>query len=262
MRLARFSVGEEILLGVVEDGGVYELKTYPAPSVKVLSKTARTGVEWPLDKVNLLAPVTPSKVIAIGLNYKAHAEEFGKDLPAEPMLFLKPPNCVIGPGSEILYPAHMSHRVDYEAELAVVIGATASGVAPDESSKHILGYTCFNDVTARDLQGRDIQYTRSKGFDTFGPTGPWIETELDPESVRVEAYLNGEKKQDCSTSDMVFNVYKLVSFVSRVMTLFPGDIIATGTPPGVGKMKPGDEVEVRLSGIGSLVNRVERSSIT
>ena len=238
------------------------MKVYPDPSVKAASKVSRSGGEWPLDKVDLLAPVTPSKVVAIGLNYKAHAEEFGKDLPAEPMLFLKPPNCVIGPGSDILYPAHMSHRVDYEAELGVVIGATARGVTPDEASGHILGYTCFNDVTARDLQGRDVQYTRAKGFDTFGPTGPWIETELDPGDVRVEAYLNGEKRQDCSTGDMIFNVYELVSFVSRVMTLLPGDIIATGTPPGVGKMKPGDEVEIRLSGIGSLVNRVELGSIT
>ncbi len=262
MRLARFSVGGEIFLGVIEDGGIYELKVYPNPSVKELPKAARTGIEWPLDKVDLLAPVTPSKVVAIGLNYKAHAEEYGKDLPAEPMLFLKPPNSVIGPGSDILYPAHMSHRVDYEAELGVVIGATARGVTPEESFRHILGYTCFNDVTARDLQGRDVQYTRSKGFDTFGPTGPWIETAVDPGSVRVEAYLNGEQRQDCSTRDMIFNVYELVSFVSRVMTLFPGDIIATGTPPGVGKMKPGDEVEIRLSGIGGLVNRVKPSPVT
>ena len=259
MRLARFSIGGAPRAGLVEDEVVYELEGYPEPGS---SKVVKTGGEWPLDKVELLAPVTPSKIVAIGLNYKAHAEEFDKDLPVEPMLFLKPSTSVIGTGSDIVYPAHMSHRVDYEAELGVVIGARAAGVAPGESVGHILGYTCFNDVTARDLQGRDVQYTRAKGFDTFAPTGPWIETDLDPESVRVEAYLNGEKRQDGSTSDMIFNVYELVSFVSRVMTLLPGDIIATGTPPGVGKMAPGDEVEIRLSGIGSLVNGVKLSSIT
>ena len=259
MRLARFSVGGGGLFGLVEDGVVYELEGYPEPGT---SKVDRTGAEWPLDKVELLAPVTPSKIVAIGLNYKAHAEEFDKKLPEEPMLFLKPSTSVIGTNADILYPAHMSHRVDYEAELGVVIGATVAGVGPDKTAGYILGYTCFNDVTARDLQGRDVQYTRAKGFDTFAPTGPWIETDLDPESVRVEAYLNGEKRQDGSTSDMIFNVYELVSFVSRVMTLLPGDIIATGTPPGVGKMAPGDEVEIRLSGIGSLVNRVKLSPIT
>ncbi len=259
MKLARFSVGGESLFGLVEDGVVFELEGYPEPGV---SKVVKTGGEWPLGTVELLAPVTPSKIVAIGLNYKAHAEEFGKKLPEEPMLFLKPPSSVIGPNSDIVYPSHMSHRVDYEAELGVVIGVRAAGIAPGDSAGHILGYTCFNDVTARDLQGRDVQYTRAKGFDTFAPTGPWIETDLDPSDVRVEAYLNGEKRQGSSTGDMIFNVYELVSFVSRVMTLLPGDIIATGTPPGVGKMKPGDEVEVRLSGIGSLVNGVKLSSIT
>jgi 2-keto-4-pentenoate hydratase/2-oxohepta-3-ene-1,7-dioic acid hydratase in catechol pathway len=259
VRLARFGVDGVVRLGLIKDGVVYEIEGYPEPGS---SEVTRAGGEWPLDTVDLLAPVTPSKVVAIGLNYKAHAEEFGKELPVEPMLFLKPPSSVIGPGSDILYPAHMSHRVDYEAELGVVIGARAVGVAPDKSAEYILGYTCFNDVTARDLQGRDVQYTRAKGFDTFGPVGPWIETDLDPESVRVEAYLNGEKRQDSSTRDMIFNVYELVSFVSRVMTLLPGDIIATGTPPGVGKMAPGDEVEIRLSGIGSLKNRVELGPIT
>ncbi len=190
------------------------------------------------------------------MNYKAHAAEFDKELPNEPMLFLKPPSSVIGPADGIVYPSHMSRRVDYEGELAVVIGTRTRHVEPSEAGEYILGYTCFNDVTARDLQGRDIQYTRAKGFDTFAPIGPWIETELEPTGVMVESCLNGDKRQSTSTSDMIFDCFTLVSFVSKVMTLSAGDVIATGTPSGVGKMKPGDEVTVRIEGIGELVNTV------
>ncbi len=203
-----------------------------------------------------MVPCEPSKIIAIGLNYKAHAAEFNKPLPEEPMLFMKPSTAIIGPGDEIIYPHHMSRRVDYEGELGVVIGKKAYMVKKEEAKDYILGYTCFNDVTARDLQGKDIQYTRAKGFDTFAPMGPWIETDLNPLDVRIETYLNDEKKQDTSTKDMIFDVYHLLSFVSHVMTLLPGDVIATGTPSGVGKMKPGDKVEIRIEGIGSLVNTV------
>jgi 2-keto-4-pentenoate hydratase/2-oxohepta-3-ene-1,7-dioic acid hydratase in catechol pathway len=216
----------------------------------------RGNKSWALGDVRLLSPVLPSKIVAIGLNYRAHAAEFNKEIPAEPMIFLKPSTAVIGPNDEIVYPAHMSRRVDYEAELAVVIKKTARNLPPESAFDYVLGYTCFNDVTARDLQGKDVQYTRAKGFDTFAPIGPWIETELDPDNVRIESYLNDEKRQDTSTSDMIFRVADLISFVSRVMTLLPGDVIATGTPSGVGKMKPGNKIEVRIEGIGSLVNTV------
>ena len=170
---------------------------------------------------------------------------------------MKPSTAVIGHRDEIIYPALHARRVDYEGELAVVIGSKAKDVTVEKAAGHIMGYTCFNDVTARDLQGKDVQYTRAKGFDTFAPIGPWIETDLNPLDVRIQTRLNGELRQDTSTADMIFNVFELVSFVSRVMTLLPGDCIATGTPSGVGKMKPGDEVEVSITGIGTLANRVE-----
>ncbi len=224
-----------------------------ADDIKKLMKGASV---FKLSSVNLLSPGAPSKIVAIGLNYRAHAAEFNKPLPEVPMIFMKPSTAVIGPGDSIIYPSHMSHRVDYEGELAVVIGRKAKDVPVDRAKDYILGYTCFNDVTARDLQGKDIQYTRAKGFDTFACVGPWIETGLDPLDTRIETYLNREKRQDTSTKDMIFNVYELLSFVSYVMTLLPGDIISTGTPSGVGKMKPGDTVEVRIEGIGSLINTV------
>jgi len=214
------------------------------------------GDYFKLEDVRLLAPVLPSKIAAIGLNYRAHAAEFNQKLPCEPLFFIKPSTAVIGPGDEIIYPKHMSHRVDYEAELAVVMGRRAKDVSPSGARSCILGYTAFNDVTARDLQGRDGQWTRAKSFDTFAPMGPWIETELDPNAVTIEAFLNGERRQGANTADMIFNVFELVSFVSKVMTLLPGDVIATGTPPGVGRMKSGDTVEIRVEGIGALVNTV------
>jgi len=208
-----------------------------------------------LDGLTLKAPVSPAKVVALGLNYRDHAEEMGLPLPEDPMIFLKPSTAVIGPGQDIVYPP-MSQRVDYEAELAVVIGKKAAGVSVENAGDYILGYTCLNDVTARDLQIRDIQFTRSKGFDTFCPIGPWIVTDLDPADLAVEAYLNGERKQCSRTSNLIFGVYELVSFISHVMTLLPGDIISTGTPGGIGPMQPGDTIEIRVEGIGSLVNRV------
>jgi 2-keto-4-pentenoate hydratase/2-oxohepta-3-ene-1,7-dioic acid hydratase in catechol pathway len=262
LKLVRFSVDNKKLFGIISDGSVFECEIDEENLEKEIlgevgepDKT-RANASWPLDSVRLLAPVLPGKIIAIGLNYKAHAAEFNKALPEEPMLFLKPSTSVIGTGEDIVYPSHMSRRVDYEGELAVVMGKVAKGLSAAEAPGYILGYTCFNDVTARDLQGRDIQYTRAKGFDTFAPLGPWVETDLDPLDARIETFLNGEKRQDSSTNDMIFNAFELVSFISNVMTLLPGDIIATGTPSGVGKMKPGDTVEVRIEGIGSLVNRV------
>ena len=252
MRLARFSCQGVTppRYGIVEDDVV-------TVATGDIESGFRKGEEqYRLDEVRLLPPCIPSKIIAIGLNYKAHAAEFNKELPEEPMIFMKPPTAVIGHGDKIVYPAHMSRRVDFEGELAVVIGREARMVRAEDAEKFIFGYTCFNDVTARDLQKTDKQYARAKGFDTFAPMGPWIETDLDPLDVRIESYLNGEKRQDTSTADMIFNTYRIVSFVSQVMTLLPGDVIATGTPSGVGKMKPGNTVEIRIEGIGSLVNRV------
>jgi 2-keto-4-pentenoate hydratase/2-oxohepta-3-ene-1,7-dioic acid hydratase in catechol pathway len=215
-----------------------------------------TGEVLSLPEVTLLAPCEPTKIIALGLNYRDHAAEFGNPVPDEPLIFMKPGTAVIGPDEVIVYPA-MSRRVDYEAELAVVLGRTARHVPEDKALDYVLGYTCFNDVTARDLQKKDGQFTRAKGFDTFAAIGPWMETEIaDPDQLTVEAYLNGERKQHANTSNMVFGVAALISFISRVMTLLPGDVIATGTPSGVGPMRVGDVVEIRVEHIGSLRNQV------
>ncbi|HPY37392.1 MAG TPA: fumarylacetoacetate hydrolase family protein [Clostridia bacterium] len=213
------------------------------------------GREYPLSEIRLLAPVMPSKIVCLGKNYVDHAMEVDEVIPDEPLLFLKPPSSVIDPESEILWPKQ-SRRVDFEAELAVVIGKTCKDVQLGEASKVIFGYTCLNDVTARDLQGRDGQWTRSKSFDTFCPIGPWIETELDPNNLRVQSRLNGTIKQDASTASLIFDVDKLVHFITQVMTLVPGDIIATGTPAGIGPMRHGDIVEVEVQGIGILRNKV------
>ena len=250
MKLARFLKDGLIKYGIVEEEDIIEIEG------NIFGSFKKTSIISKLKEVKLLAPCEPSKIVAIGLNYKAHAAEFNKILPEEPMLFLKPSTAVIAAEDNIVYPSHMSRRVDYEGELAVVIGKKAHMIKKEDAKNYILGYTCINDVTARDLQGKDIQYARAKGFDTFAPIGPWIETDLNPLDVRIETFLNEEKRQDTSTSDMIFNVYHLLSFVSCVMTLCPGDVIATGTPSGVGKMKPGDIVEVRIEGIGSLANRV------
>ena len=215
-----------------------------------------TGEVLALADVTLLAPCEPSKIVALGLNYRDHAAEFGHPVPDEPLIFLKPSTAVIGPDAAIIYPK-MSRRVDYEAELAVVMGKTAHRVPEDQALEYVLGYTCMNDVTARDLQKKDGQFTRAKGFDTFAAMGPWIETAVgDPDNVMVEAYLNGERRQHGSTNNMVFGVRRLIAFISEVMTLLPGDVISTGTPSGIGPMRPGDVVEVRVEGIGTLRNRV------
>ncbi len=255
MKICRFMKDDVEMWGVVEDGAVFAVEKGPFdrhPPVGL----KRTGESLRLDEARLLPPCAPSKVVAIGLNYRAHAAEFNKPVPEEPMLILKPSTAVIGHGGEIVYPSHMSRRVDYEGELALVIGKRAKDVPVERAGEYILGYTCFNDVTARDLQAKDVQYTRAKGFDTFACVGPWIETEMDPTDARIETRLNGEKRQDASTGDMIFDVFTVLSFVSRVMTLLPGDIITTGTPSGIGRMKPGDIVEVSIGGIGSLRNTV------
>ncbi|MBX6422994.1 fumarylacetoacetate hydrolase family protein [Thermosulfurimonas sp. F29] len=226
------------------------------PGVEEAVRVPEEGV--PLTEVRLLPPTVPTKIVAVGLNYRDHAEELGLPVPDEPLIFLKPPSAVIGPEDPILLPRKIG-RVDYEAELAVVIGKVTRKIRPEEASRHILGYTCFNDVTARDLQKKDGQWTRAKSFDTFAPLGPWIETDLDPSALRIRAYLNGRIVQDSSTEKLIFPVNELVSFISHIMTLYPGDVIATGTPPGVGPLSPGDVVEVEVEGVGRLANFVRES---
>lgn len=205
--------------------------------------------------MRLLAPIIPSKVVAVGKNYAEHAEEMGSDLPDEPVIFLKPSTAVIGPGDPIPIPSGAG-QVDHEGELALVVGRVARRVRAEDASRFVLGYTCGNDVTARDLQRKDGQWTRAKGFDGFCPLGPWVETQLDPSDLWVECRVNGQVRQAARTSQMQFGPAELLEFVSRVMTLLPGDVILTGTPAGVGPIVPGDRVEVEVEGIGVLSNPV------
>ena len=251
MRIARYEFEGQARYGLAdpESGKVREIEGAPFNGV------VATGVTRRLEEVRLLAPVVPGKIVAVGLNYKDHAREMGKKIPEEPLLFLKASSALNGPGGEIVYPPQ-SHRVDYEAELAVVIGRVAKNVKEKDAAAHILGYTCINDVTARDLQVKDVQYTRAKGFDTFAPLGPWIVTDFDPTEASVRCLVNGEVRQDGNTREMGASVFRLVEFISSVMTLFPGDVIATGTPPGVGSLRVGDVVTVEVGGIGALTNRV------
>jgi len=205
--------------------------------------------------MRILSPVQPSKIILVGLNYRDHARELRMAIPKEPVIFLKPPTAVIANAGNIIYPSGVK-RLDYEAELALVVKKTARNIPAKSAKNYILGYTCLNDVTARDLQKKDGQWTRSKSFDTFCPIGPWIETKLDPSNLRIQCRLNDKLKQDSSTANFIFPVEYLVCFISRIMTLFPGDVISTGTPVGVGPMQPGDRVEVEIEGIGKLFNQV------
>jgi 2-keto-4-pentenoate hydratase/2-oxohepta-3-ene-1,7-dioic acid hydratase in catechol pathway len=251
MRIARYGYEGRSRYGLSdpESGTVREIAGEPFDRVEA------TGVTRRLEEVRLLAPVVPGKIVAVGLNYKDHAREMGKKTPEEPLLFLKAASALNDPGGEIVYPSQ-SRRVDYEAELAVVIGRKAKDVKEKDAAAHILGFTCMNDVTARDLQVKDVQYTRAKGFDTFAPLGPWIVTDFDPTEASVRCLVNGEVRQDGDTREMGASVYRLVEFISSVMTLFPGDVIATGTPPGVGPLRVGDVVTVQVGGIGALTNRV------
>jgi len=211
------------------------------------------GRVYDLDEVKILAPWEPTKVVCVGLNYVEHAKELNMDLPKEPIIFLKPPTAVIGPGADIVIPPSSS-QVDYEGELAAVIGKRCKNVAAEEADDHILGYTNFNDVTARDLQRRDGQWTRAKSFDTFAPMGPYV-VDADPASLKIQTRVNGTARQSSVTSDLIFSVPELVEFISSIMTLLPGDVIASGTPPGVGQLNAGDVVEVEIEGLGALKNR-------
>ncbi|MDT7729547.1 MAG: hypothetical protein QOI21_6123 [Actinomycetota bacterium] len=215
-----------------------------------------TGKRWPLADVRLLAPILPSKVIAVGRNYAKHAAEFGNAVPADPMIFIKPSTTIIGPNAAIKLPKASEH-VDFEGELAVVIGQPVRNVPAARAASVILGYTVANDVSARDLQKSDGQWGRAKGFDTFCPLGPWIETSIDASDLALHVELNGELRQDGRTSDLVHGIPELIEFISGVMTLLPGDVILTGTPEGVGQMYDGDDVSITIEGIGTLSNPVQ-----
>ena len=221
------------------------------------SEYARTGNRVGLSSVRLLPPSPCSKALCIGLNYRDHAEEFGLPIPETPVVFMKPSTALIGQGEDIIYPA-MCHRLDYEAELAVVIGRRCRFVSEADASGYILGYTIANDVTARDLQPKNGQWTVSKGFDTFLPLGPYISDEVDPADLMITSRVNGETKQLSNTSNLIFSVPYLVSYLSQVMTLLPGDVISTGTPGGISGMKVGDTVEIEIEGLGVLRNRIGR----
>lgn len=216
---------------------------------------SKTGKTYSLEEIRLLPPCRPTKIVCVGLNYRDHAEEFNLPVPDEPVLFLKPPTTITAHKSPVIYPA-MSKQVDYEAELAVVIGKVASRIPVKKAREYILGFTCANDITARDLQRKDGQWTRAKSFDTFLPLGPYISTEIDPANVNIALYLNGERRQYSNTQNLIFSIDELVSFISNIMTLLPGDVILTGTPSGVGPLNVGDTVRVSIEGIGDLENHI------
>jgi 2-keto-4-pentenoate hydratase/2-oxohepta-3-ene-1,7-dioic acid hydratase in catechol pathway len=239
--MARFLCGNEVLRGEVSGDSI-----------------EAGGKGYDLEEVELLAPAEPSKVVCVGLNYVEHAKELKMDLPSEPIIFLKPPTAVIGPGADIVMPPS-SGQVDYEGELAVVIKERCRNVPAGKADDYILGYANFNDITARDLQRKDGQWTRAKSFDTFAPMGPYV-VDADPSNLKIQTRVNGSVRQSSSTSDLIFSVPELIEFVSEIMTLLPGDVIATGTPPGVGSLSAGDVVEVEIEGLGALKNGVVRGS--
>ena len=221
----------------------------------IFTQFQRSEARIPLEEVKLLPPVQPSKIICVGRNYVAHAKEHDAEVPKVPLIFFKPPSALIGPGGAIVLPPQ-SQQVEQEAELAVVIGRRGRGITTEDAMAHVLGYTIANDVTARDLQRSDSQWTRAKGFDTFCPLGPWIETDFDPADGLITCHINGEMRQMASTRDMVFRVQQLIAFTSSIMTLEPGDLILTGTPAGVSPLSEGDHVEISIEGIGRLENPV------
>ncbi|UQA92926.1 fumarylacetoacetate hydrolase family protein [Streptomyces halobius] len=253
MRIARFSIDGNVGFGVVEGDELDVIKGHP------FAEFERSGQKVPLDKIRLLPPVLPNKVVAIGRNYAEHAAELGTTVPDVPVTFFKPSTSVVGPGDPIAYPA-FSQELHHEAELAVVIGRMCREVPRERVKDVILGYTCANDVTARDVQQREQQWARAKGFDSSCPLGPWVETALDPaaiaEGLTVQCTVNGEQRQLGRTSDMVRSVEDLIVHITEAMTLLPGDVVLTGTPAGVGPLNVGDEVAVTIEGIGTLTNKV------
>ncbi|HEY5650129.1 MAG TPA: fumarylacetoacetate hydrolase family protein [Acidimicrobiia bacterium] len=254
MKIVRFRSGDDIAYGLAEAAGV----TLYNGSPFVAWEATETLVPW--GSVQLLAPVLPSKVVSVGENYADPADDSGGVVPEEPIICLKPATSVVGPESRVVYP-EISEEVQHGAALAVVIGRLARNIRAEDAGRYIFGYTAANDVTARDLQRKDGQWTRAKAFDTFCPLGPGIETELDPlEKLSIVCRVNGEVRQGGFTSDMVFGVAELIEFISQVMTLLPGDVVLTGTPSGVGTVEPGDTMEVEIDGIGTLLNRVVKKA--
>ena len=256
MKIYRFRLDQEIHHGVLDGESLHPIRGPLFGDHTVEDRSI------PLGRVTVLAPVLPSKIVAVGINYRDHAAERGNPLPEEPLLFIKPSTAVIGPHDMIVYPA-MSKRVDYEGELACVIGRTAARLTEsDRVEDYIFGYTCFNDVTARDLQDKDKQFTRAKSFDTFAVIGPCIAVGLDPSNLDIKTFLNGKLRQSSNTRNLIFPVPFLVRFISNIMTLLPGDVITTGTPACIGPMLPGDAVDVQIENIGTLSNRVQKAGET
>jgi 2-keto-4-pentenoate hydratase/2-oxohepta-3-ene-1,7-dioic acid hydratase in catechol pathway len=250
MRLIRYQIkNEPVHYGWVNNSQIGPLIGSP------FGEYQRSEATIPLESVQLHAPIQPGKIICVGRNYAEHVKETNAEIPTTPLLFLKPPSAVIGPNQTIFLPPQ-SQQVDHEAELVVVIGKRGRWVQPSEASNYIYGYTVGNDVTARDLQRKDGQWTRSKGFDTFCPLGPWIETEFNPADVLITCHVNGELRQMASTRDMIFHIDQLIAFISSIMTLEASDVIMTGTPAGISPLHPGDIVEAAIDGIGKLINNV------
>jgi 2-keto-4-pentenoate hydratase/2-oxohepta-3-ene-1,7-dioic acid hydratase in catechol pathway len=247
-RFVRFLVDDEPAYGVIEGEEVAVIEPHPFTAYRP------SGRRLPIAGLRLLAPVIPSKIVAVGRNYVDHAAELGNDVPAEPLLFLKPSTAVIGPGDPIRLPTDLSDEISYEGEIAVVIGALISRVAPEVAAKAVLGITCANDLTLRDVQRRESQWARAKGFDGSCPLGPAIATGLDLADIRIRTFVDGELRQDGSSSQMVFDIPRVVSEISQVMTLLPGDVVLTGTPAGVATLVPGQRVRVEIDGVGALEN--------
>ena len=258
MKIVRFTTSKQRQkprFGLLENGIVYPL------AGDLMDKPIRQGLRYPLKDVRLLCPVNASKAICLGLNYRDHAKEMGIEPPASPVFFMKPSSAVIGSGDAIIYPRELVTQLDFEGELAVVIGKTTRYASDEEAKNSILGYTIANDVTARNLQPKRGQWTIAKSFDTFLPVGPWIETDIDPTNLEIETRINGEVRQHSNTKEMLFPIPHIVSFLSKVMTLNPGDLIVTGTPPGVGSMSVGDVVRVTIEGLGYLENTVKAEEV-
>ncbi len=253
MRYIRFFHNEKAQWGILQNDELIQPLT-AAP----YNQGVPSGPQMPLQAVRLLAPCEPGKIVAIGQNYREHIRELGHSIPETPIIFIKPSTCVNDPDSPIIMPPQsLSQRIDYEGELALVIGRKARHVSAEDAGKYILGYTCLNDVTARDLQKKDTQWTRAKGFDSFAPIGPVLTDEVDPSDLMIRTRLNGKIVQQSSTSDQIWPVNELIAFITEVMTLLPGDVVTTGTPSGVGPMQAGDLVEISIDGIGCLRNRAQ-----
>lgn len=256
MRIIRYQLNRES----PQTGWLIEDRVGPITG-SIFGEYRRLNAVTPLDKVRLLPPIIPGKIIGIGRNYAEHASEQGAEVPEIPLLFLKPPSAVIGPADQIKLPPQ-SQQVEHEGELAVVIGKKGRWIAPEDAMQYVFGYTVANDVTARDLQRRDGQWTRGKGFDTFCPIGPWVETEFDPTDALITTRVNGEMRQMSSTREMIFNIPQLIAYITSTMTLEPGDLILTGTPAGVSQLKHGDVVMIDIEGLGTLRNEVVAEEIT